>query len=269
MAYQIVVDEITYGSYFGSEKAFTLPEPLSDGLHRIKVRTMGGYGLWSEWLETSVTITNIPGDEILLTGTADLDAVLNWEHAEEPNAQGDYYIYRDNAPIGHTLSHAFTDRFASGEHIYHVINKLADGYYTKSNAIILQITFNDSFIALASGGDWVPIRLSTEENRGPNYTDTRQTTFNHMAGDAYPSAVISNFRDQTLNYSVAFPARNDDQHAVFRAMFGKPVIMKLSDGSVFVGVLASWTKTSRIGFYFSYSFSIRRIEWEEFFDDNS
>lgn len=61
-AYEVEVDGKTYGPYYGENaRSFTLPEPLPDGSYTVRVRTQNRYGLWSEWAEGNVDVTNVPG----------------------------------------------------------------------------------------------------------------------------------------------------------------------------------------------------------------
>lgn len=264
-AYQVAADDTEYGPFYGAEKDFTLPDPLSDGAHTVRVRAMGGYGLWSEWLETGITITNEAEMEIVLSADSGLDVILNWT----PEGTGNYTVYRDGNPIGSTTGNAFVDRLASGTHEYSVLQALENGFYTRSNPVTAAATFDGAYIAPMSGGDWIPLRLSETEDRGPSYDDSLRTTYNHMAGAVYPSVTISDFRQSVMSYSVAFPDRDEETHRSFRALFGTPVVLKLPDGTLFVGVLDAWSRKSRVGFYTSYTFNIRRIEWEGFVHDDT
>ena len=61
-AYKIEVDGKLYGPYFGSSvRSYTLKEPLDDGPHTVRVAAQNRFGLWSEWAEGNVVVTNIPG----------------------------------------------------------------------------------------------------------------------------------------------------------------------------------------------------------------
>lgn len=58
-AYEVEVDGKTYGPYYGENvRSFTLPEPLPDGSYIARVRAQNRYGLWSEWAEGNVDVTN-------------------------------------------------------------------------------------------------------------------------------------------------------------------------------------------------------------------
>lgn len=61
-AYKIEVDGKLFGPYFGEDvRSFDLPEPLSDGLHTVRVAAQNQYGLWSEWAEAQVLTKNVSG----------------------------------------------------------------------------------------------------------------------------------------------------------------------------------------------------------------
>lgn len=86
LAYKIEVDGRKYGPYRGeSARSFTLPEPLPDGLHVIKVAAQNQYGLWSAWTEANVSVANVPGPEITVAeGTGSPDIGVNYFNATPP-----------------------------------------------------------------------------------------------------------------------------------------------------------------------------------------
>lgn len=58
-AYEIEINGETYGPYYGENvRSFTLTEPLPDGSYIVRVRAQNRYGLWSEWAEGNVAVTN-------------------------------------------------------------------------------------------------------------------------------------------------------------------------------------------------------------------
>lgn len=71
LAYKIEVDGRIYGPYFGADvRSFDLPEPLVDGLHTVRVAAQNQYGLWSEWAEGTVSISNQPGSAVSISGVS-------------------------------------------------------------------------------------------------------------------------------------------------------------------------------------------------------
>lgn len=263
-SYQIMVDDESYGPYFGSDKRFTLPSYLEDGEHTVKVRTMGVYGLWSKWGETSVTILNEPGESLTLAAESGLDISLSWETEEVTT---DFLIYRDGALIGRTNATAFRDRMVLGTYSYAVINRLPSGNYSISNSAAATAMSDRPNIALLSGGNWVTIEYSKKGQKEPEYDDSTETVYNHMAGNRFPSVFMSGFADSSMSFSALFLASQEEARKAFENMFGQPVILKLRDGTVFTGVLAGWKKSHGKNHWTLYEFTIRRIEWEDYRDD--
>lgn len=67
LAYKIEIDGQLYGPYRSeTARSFTLPLPLPDGIHVLKVAAQNQYGLWSSWAEANVSIDNIQGPAITI-----------------------------------------------------------------------------------------------------------------------------------------------------------------------------------------------------------
>lgn len=265
-AYEVQVDGTTYGPYFGTEKLFNLPERLEDGQHTIRVRILGNYGLWSQYGSAIITVANQPGAEIVLGGVGGVDAFLNWATAA---SETDFLIYRDDVQIGHTAQTAFTDRLAVGEHRYYIVNRLSDGNYSESNEVTLDTNIDGTYISLLSGGEWLKIKYMLKSSSDQEYEESVETVYNHFAGDHYPSASISNYYERSLKYSAVFPFTEEADHAKFKAMLKRPVIMKFENGNIVIGVIDSWTVLHRKHYYTAYTFSLRQIEWEDYVDDTT
>lgn len=263
-AYEVQVDEDTYGPYFGTEKQFVLPEKLEDGQHIIRVRIIGNYGLWSQYGTAIITVENQPGEEIALTGMAGTDATLSWTTEA---SEADFLIYRDDAQVGHTAQMAFMDRMAAGEHRYYVINRLQNGNYSKSNEITLDIVVTGTFIAALPDGEWLEIKYSKEDKRDPEYEVSADGSFYHLAGDEWPSGSLSGYKEKTVIFSALFLREQETERKQFESLLGKAVILKFRDGTVFPTVLDNWNKEIRKKHWTAYSFTLRRIEWEDYTDD--
>ena len=265
-AYQIKVDDIVYGPYFGTEKIFSIPDKMEDGEHTIGVSVVGTYGLWSEWGTATVTVQNVPGEEIVLGGVPGVDNFLSWTTAEETS---DFLIFRDGVQIGRTAEISFTDRYAAGEHTYKVINRLSDGNYSESNEVTLDTNIDGTYISLLSGGEWLKIKYMLKSASDQEYEESVETVYTHFAGDHYPSASISNYYERSLKYSAVFPFTEEADHAKFKSMLKRPVIMKFENGNIIIGVIDSWTVLHRKHYYTAYTFSLRQIEWEDYVDDTT
>lgn len=265
-AYKIKVDDVVYGAYFGTEKSFKIPDRLEDGEHRISVAVIGTYALWSEWGTSVITVQNEPGESITLSGNGDIENHLNWMTEETTS---DFLIYRDDVEIGHTLGNGFNDRFAVGEHTYKVINRLPDGNYSESNEVTITAEADGTYISLLRGGEWLKIKYRLKDASDQQYTESIETVYNHLAGDDYPSVSISRYRERSLSYSAVFLYTDEADHEKFKNMLRKPVLMKFENGNTIAGVLDSWTVIHRKNYYTSYTFSLRRIEWEDYVDDTA
>jgi len=265
-AYQIRVDDTVYGPYFGTEKTFELPDKLEDGEHSISVSIVGTYGLWSDWGTSVINVQNAPGEEIVLTGVSGIDNMLSWETEE---ATADFLIFRDGVQIGHTARTTFADRYASGEHSYQVLNRLTDGNYSESNTVTLETTAAGTYITERVGGEWLEIKYSKMDMRDPDYEETADGTFYHLAGNTYPSGSLSGFRESKVNFSALFLAEQETDRKRFESLLGKEVILKFRDGTVFPTILNNWTKELKKLSWTTYSFALQRIETEDYVDDTT
>lgn len=265
-AYQIRVDDTVYGPYFGTEKTFELPDKLEDGEHSISVSIVGTYGLWSDWGTSVINVQNAPGEEIVLTGVSGIDNMLSWETEE---ATADFLIFRDGVQIGHTARTTFADRYASGEHSYQVLNRLTDGNYSESNTVTLETTAAGTYITERGGGEWLEIKYSKMDMRDPDYEETADGTFYHLAGNTYPSGSLSGFRESKVNFSALFLAEQETDRKRFESLLGKEVILKFRDGTVFPTILNNWTKELKKLSWTTYSFALQRIETEDYVDDTT
>lgn len=263
-AFQIEAGGKTYGPYFGADKIFTLPEYLPDGTHTIRIKALGEYGMWSAWYEISVNIENVPGDPVTLNGKANFDVGLSWETED---TVADFFIVRDGKIIGHTAETFYSDRFTTGNHVYKVINRLQNGNYTESNQISKKVCLKNNVIAPLAGGEWLEIKFAIKDQANPVYEESVEVTYDHFGGFEFPSATISEYRDINASYSAAFPYFEEDKHRRFKALFGKPVVVKTKDGEVQIGILNSWSRSPDKHYYTGYTFTIRRIDWEDYVDD--
>ena len=263
-AYQIKVDDTVYGPYFGTEKSFELPDYLEDGEHTIGVAVIGTYALWSAWGEATITIQNVPGAAISLDAEAQIDVELMISTEEENPT---FLIYRDDKLIAKTNQRTFVDRLALGEHTYKVVSKLTNGNYNISNEITRFSSVCSAHIAPLVNGEWLEINYTLKDQSDPEYEDSITTTYNHLSGSEFPSVSISEFRNKTVNYSAVFLFNQADERKAFDSLYKKPVIMKFKDGTVFVGVLEAMSKRPVKKYYTAYTFTLTRVDFEDYIDD--
>lgn len=260
-AYQITIDGVDYGVKFGTDKIFQVEDPLEDGQHTVEIRAQGVYGLWSQPGTLTFAVTNTPGSAVTLYGEAGADADLFW--TTEAAAQ-DFYIYRDGVKIGHTARAGFSDRLALGLHSYYVMNRLPDGNYTRSNEITLTMATDSVLIAEFPPQEWVEIDLSENSDFQQGFQYQKTISTRHVYGAAYPVLEDSSFEDASGIFDTAFP--NPAAAQSFERLKGKLVCIKGRKGTVFVGAMATMSKTVR-SFYTAYSFTLTRVHWEDFIDE--
>lgn len=263
-AYRVTVDGKGYGPYFGSAKRFELPDYLGDGGHTATVEIQGTYGLWSSPGTVDFSVANVTGAAITLRGTFYRDAELSWTSEDQT---ADFFIYRDGVRIGHTGQLFFADRTVLGDHSWQVINRLAGGYYTASNTVQGALRSCCTAIAPLAGGAWLELRKSASESSEQSFAASRQISLRHFEGSAYPVAEISPFLDLSGSYDVAFLYSEAEAAAQFEAMLGSTVILKSRGGECLVGILSGYAKRNP-RFYRAYSFSVQRIHWRDFVDEN-
>lgn len=262
-AYKVTVDGVSYGPFFGTVKEYALSDYLEDGEHTASVEIQGAYGLWSQAGTVTFTIANVPGDGITLTGAFDRDGVLSWE---TESTTADFLVYRDGKQIGATEETAFTDRVVLGSHSYQVINRLANGNYTPSNIVNGVMKSCTTAISPLNGGEWLELRLSENSYSEQRFSWGRTTISRHVAGAVYPVIEMSEFEDASGSYDVSFP--DVDSANAFLALRGQMVILKSRGGKVIIGALTQVEQAYR-DFYITFAFTIQRIDWEDFVNDQN
>lgn len=260
-AYRITVDGKIYGPYFGEAvRSFTLLEPLEDGAHTVSVEAQNAQGQWSHPEHTSFTVENIPGADIVLTVSSGIDARLSWSAGEGNNL---YVLYRDDVKIVQTSEQTFDDRVVLGAHSWYVIEKIPDGYYTKSNTVTGACRVCKTQIAPLSGGNWIELKLTESRETIQSFTWARTIALRHVTGTVYPVIEISPYDDISGSYDVSF--RDVASARKFENLRGQMVIIKSREGNVIIGCLSSMRKSVK-DFYVAYSFTVQRVHLEEFSD---
>lgn len=260
-AYQLELDGVLLGTFFGYGRQYKLQTPLEDGSHVARVRVQNAYGLWSQYGEASFSITNDPGGEIALDGTFAVDAALFWISAD---LTADFLIFRDGALIGHTAGDRFTDRFVLGAHSYYVINRLPSGNYSRSNTVEGKMCTRRPLIALLSGGEWLPLRYSERSMTQQSFTWQKTHSLRHIAGATFPVLELSPYEDLSGAYDAAFLCPQDAER--FYRLRGQVVVLKSKGGKVLIGAITSISEIVNT-FYQACQFTLEQIHWEDYVDD--
>lgn len=263
-AYEISIDgEIVAAEYGPSVYSWAVPEPLEDGVHNIRVRIQGSYGLWSTYAETSVNVQNTPTGSLTLAGSFGVDADLTVTATGLPAASPVQW-YRDGKRIGRTSARQFRDRMVLGTHSYYAEIWLANGNYTRSNTVEGSMTVRSPMIADTEGGEWISLRLSENRERTQSFEWANTVALQHIAAADYPILEQSRFEDLTGSFDCAF--KDPAEARRFEALRKKTVILKSPRGQVVVGGFSQYAKHAT-AFYDSYTFSIQQIHREDFVDD--
>lgn len=263
-AYRITVDGTLYGPFFGTDKTYTLDEPLADGQHTVTVEIQNLYGLWSDPGSATFQVTNVPGAAVTLTGGFGVDAQLSW--TTESTAD-DYLIYRSGVRIGHTTQKTFTDRLQLGESDWNVLNRLANGNYTRSNTVIGTTEAATCWITTADGSsDWIELKLTQRSQTEQNYSYQRVHSLRHVSGAALPVLELSSYENRTASFDTAFLTAEDAR--AFENLRGRVVILKVRNEEIVIGALTTIRKTTG-DFYRAYEFTVSRIHWEDYIDDQN
>ena len=267
-AYEITIDGTVARKAFGiGVYQWTVPEPLDDGVHIITVRVQSSFGLWSDPSTTTIDVSNdVPEgwEDLALTGVFDVDAALTATGASDADSIEAQW-YRDGKRIGTTAGRTFTDRFALGEHAYYVEIWDTDGNYARSNTVTGTMNSQITRIAPLAGGVWIELRLSENSAGLQSFAYSRTKNIRHVLGAAFPVLELSPFEDLSGAYNCAF--KTAAEAAAFESLRGQPVILKSRGDRIVIGALSDLS-CKVTDFYVSYSFSIQRIDWEDFVHDS-
>lgn len=257
--YEIELDGVSLGVFFGAGTSYLFDDFLSDGGHVVRVRIQNKYAYWSEWGSAGFTVINAAGEAITLDGVGGNVATLTW------STEGEfvrYIIYRDGVPIGKTTGTSWTDNLMTGDATYYVRGIAAeDGNYTQSNNANLQYLATSNRISAVEDWDWIELSLSTTDTPTTSITTARQYAATNYTGHKYPVPELSEFYSKSISVSTAFSLGSAEVKA-FEGLIGRVVCYKSISGDSVVGVLGNISK-ARNPFYVAYTCTISQIDWEE------
>lgn len=262
-AYEIELDGISVKKAFDpSASSWQIEEPLSDGMHTIRVRIQGVYGLWSAWSSVTAAVSNSPPTTAILAGKFQTDAELVLAVGSAPDPIIIQW-YRDGMRIAQTTgTNGFVDRMVLGEHTYYAELWYASGNYVRSNTIKGTMCSRETRIALIDyGSQWLELKLSESSDNSQAFSWTRDISLRKMRGAKYPVLELSEFENLSGSYSCAFETAEDARK--LEQLKGKVVIIKSRGNQVLIGALTSLSMIPK-NFFVTCSFTIQRIEWEDF-----
>lgn len=265
-SYRVTIDGALYGPFWGTDKSFTVDDPISFGIHTVSVVVQNEVGLWSQPGTVTFTVTRGGGASPVLTGHFRTDAALSWSVAV-PDALTGLFVYRDGVRIA-SLDYSqgsgvFVDRHVLGEHRYQIIGRWRSDYAIYSDVITGRMCAKCPLIAPLAGGEWLTLRLSETAERSQAFNSQRAVSLRHFSGAEFPVAEIGPYRDISGSYEAAFADR--EQAEVFEALFGQVVILKTRGDKVLVGVMSN-LDTRVTKHYFAYTFTVQQIYWRDYVD---
>lgn len=241
--FEVEIGGQSSGVVYGTGKAWQPPEFLPDGPAVARVRVVNSFGLWSDWGEVNVTISNpSSGAAFAVTTYAGREVGLTWSAVTGASA---YWIYRDGVKIGQTEELQYTDRWSNGSSVWKVRAIIGDGYRDSAEAAAtVQLRFP---IVSALDGSWIELKYSTEAVPTVQTVNGRDVALLSVQGAAFPMLEASPYRTRTYAITAAFPRSVGP--AAFEALLGREVVLKDQYGKVLHGVMAPITTTANRFFY--------------------
>lgn len=236
-AAEIMVDDVSSGAIFGTEKLYVYPDFLDDGSHTVAVRVQNLYGLWSEWGRVSITVTNQPGVAFIIDASQGDIPVLHWD----ATGYTGFIVYRDGKPVGETANNVFFDHYAAeGLHVYYVrAYDSGTGYYTLSDAVSVYCHVVEMMIRNLNTLEWLRIPYTLkEQSRGTNVKESKEIRYVNVSGAVLPIPEIGIHRSRTYSiYPVFFYTNQFLGYSEFKDMIGVSVCMKDEYGNVVFGIM--------------------------------
>lgn len=258
-AYEIQLDGVGYGPYFGQDTSWLAPIYLADGSHTAKVRVQNAYGLWSEWGAWTFTVSNAFSSEIALTAQSGERPILTWTinsgslvgsaivgRARVVNGLtfNAYLVYRDGILIASTTSRSYLDsNAAAGIHNYQVRGIYNNsGIYSLSNVAQAETIVSGAVIWDSVTGETIACPTVLEADRVIREAQSINVSFVHYAGAVWPVAEATQQRDNSYNFSPTWPR---GQEPDILALLGREILVRDQYGGRVYGVLIRVTPETR------------------------
>lgn len=243
VSYEILLDdEISYGPFHGTEKTFTLPEPLEDGPHTASLHIQNSLSLFSEVSEIGFIVSNESSAAVplKLRIEAGVDANLFWAPIVISD-DNEFLVYCDDRLIARLPSDvtSYCDRLTLGTHTYTVYQRLTSGDYDIYMHSPVELHSDTTRLSLYEGGPWIGLVLTTDPYPVNTYTHSRAVEKTKIFGTKYPVIEVGDFEEATGSYEVCWPFENYSQMKLFDALVGSAIIIKSRADWIICGVLES------------------------------
>ena len=258
-AYQIQLAGIYDQILFGNEQTWRCPVYLEDGTYTIRVRAQNKYGLWSDWGEAPIVVSNNPGREISLSVQFGHTAKLSWDREEYDH----YLIYRDGVPIARTEDTEYVDLYSCGQVSYFVRGCYADRYdYGLSNTITGRISIQTTMIKPINGDFWILLPTSTQLHNSVKKKVTRDVQRLLVQGRPYPTSEVGEHSNKEISINCAFACQHDP---MLEQLLGQLVCLKTDSQDMAIGTLSELQVSSDY-FLVSYALTVSQEYFQEEID---
>ena len=238
--YEVMVDGVSTGVQYGTEKKLMWSELLADGAHVVQVRVVNRFGLFSQWEKATHEVNNVPQETspaLTVAAVNVADMQLTWDGDDTVEA----LIYRDGVLIDRVHgANVYVDHTAHGRHTYRVRAVADDSNYTDSNEVHATVPLRDS--VLAAVGEWKWIKLAYSATSEPPVRTAALApvyALNYYSGREKPVAEMSKHKSATYNVTYAV---TENQAKQLRDVLGKIVVHKRR-GEMIRGLLESVSET--------------------------
>ena len=246
------------GERYGAVKSVRCPQFLPDGPSTITVAIVNAVGLWAS-TSAQITVANEPGGEIDLQALPQLGAcLLKWASTD---LYDQCYVLRNGEPVAKTTNTQWLDRAASGVNEYVILGVQGDNY--TQSAVVSGESRIRSCILFDAEADGPFVYLYKHKASPPEISRElgATVTYQHFAGQTYPTAFATGARDQTSSMSFTIAS-----HAlpVLAKLVGKVVCVKDRGDAAYYAVLDSvsqsvWKRTD-------VQLKLTRVEYRETVD---
>lgn len=258
-AYQIQLSGIYDQILFGNEQTWRCPVYLKDGTYTIRVRAQNKYGLWSDWGEAPIVVSNNPSREISLSVQFGHTAKLSWDRGEYDH----YLIYRDDVPIARTEDTEYVDLYSCGQVSYFVRGCYADRYdYGLSDTITGRISIQTTMIKPINGDFWILLPTSTQLHNSVKKKVTRDVQRLLVQGRPYPTSEVGEHSNKEISINCAFARQHDP---MLEQLLGQLVCLKTDSQDMAIGTLSELQVSSDY-FLVSYALTVSQEYFQEEID---
>ena len=260
-AIELLLDGKLYRE-FGTAKIWKPPVYLSDGEHRVDVRTVNMQGLWSEWGSVIFEVSNAPSNPLTLTVQTGYRAELSWS-----NGGYDFYlIYRENVPIAKVSQISYTDELSVGSTSYAIRGGYdGNGNYGLSNTVTVDVRPRWPVLIDVETGTKIDLDVSDDEIREIEHGAGMSFASYKVAGRTFPVKVGTGFGESTTELKAAFASLEELRS--FDMFLHRLVCLKTSARAV-IGLLET-VRTVHNGFYYVVDFKISACDYPQEIDIDS